>query len=287
MRKNPYWLEIEFDNTFVLRFRLLATPITSLWLERMSLRRKYALDDPKRFYGIDSEEKQRSDAEMTLREIIKTINDYQPIIMHQKNFWDQEALNYLHNIFEVYHGLLDQQNTAWWRRAPKTVRKALQDLNIAVHRCETILAGGKPRFVCTWFGMPKEKELTVEQMHSYGELETRWGGVYLNYVEIGKTFSELVNDDDEFISDEAFKPFKHYSADFVVKFYDDYPNLELNEAYFEKNKERFQFLGFESYNDTLLLPLNYRVAQLDSNLSREDVIIALRTRQHVTKVKII
>jgi hypothetical protein len=51
------------------------------------------------------------------------------------------------------------------------------------------------------------------------------GTVYLLYAEIGKTLEYLAVDNDQYIFDNAFKPFRHYSADFVVKFWDSSPDL--------------------------------------------------------------
>ena len=44
------------------------------------------------------------------------------------------------------------------------------------------------------------------------------GTVFLNYVEIGKTLEDLATDNDRYIANGAFQPFRHYSADFVVRF---------------------------------------------------------------------
>jgi hypothetical protein len=51
------------------------------------------------------------------------------------------------------------------------------------------------------------------------------GTVYLLYTEIGKTLEDLAFDNDQYIFDNAFKPFRHCSADFIVKFWDSSPDL--------------------------------------------------------------
>ena len=48
-----------------------------------------------------------------------------------------------------------------------------------------------------------------------------FGTIYLNYVEIGKTFEDLSKDNDKYIAPVAFQPFHHYSADFHVKFWQE------------------------------------------------------------------
>jgi hypothetical protein len=112
-----------------LKFQVLDTPIAKLWLERMNARGEYPLDDPKRFYGFSSREEEIVKAEIFLQHNIETINQYCVIISRPINIHDQDYLNYLHNIFEVYHGLLDQQHD-FWKTAPDNVRQALCNLNI-------------------------------------------------------------------------------------------------------------------------------------------------------------
>ena len=279
-------LVIDFDHSFTLRFRLTSYPVTQLWLERMQLRSAYPLDDPRRFYGFNDAAVERTQAEHTIRGLIGLINQHQAIIRPIDDVWNQDSLNYLHSVFEHYHGLLDQQTTVWWRNAPVSVQQALANLNIAVHRCESILAGNQPRLVCTWFGMPKTETLSIEDMMWNGEYNTRCGGVYLNYVEIGKTLQELARDNDQYISDAAFQPFTHYSADFAIKFYDQPADPTPIYRYYKQHEPWFFERGYTNWYDIRLQPLNYRVAQLDSTLSKDEVIISIAQRQFITAVRL-
>lgn len=273
-----------------LTFELTDSPVTDLWLERMSMRHQWPLDDPARFYGFGSSQEEQDRALNMIWECISVINNYQPIIDRTiESVNDQDTLNYLHHIFEVYHGLLDSQNTDWWLAAPKSVQHALAQLNIAVHRCESVKFD-KPRFVCTWFGMPKTKRLTQDLFEQCGTLDLDFGGVYLNYVEIGKTFLDLATDNDQYIADEAFKPFEHYSADFVVYLFDKDPAFSqymqnLISRYYENNKSFFQQRGINGVDDYRVQPLKFKVAQLQYD-NREKIIEMLRTRQYVSEVKI-
>jgi hypothetical protein len=201
-----------------LKFQLRTTPLVSRWIERVeTAQMQYPIDDPARFYGLGNN--QTESALLQINKCIELINSYQKIIDRRLDtVTDQDTLNYLHNIFEQYHGLLDQQNHDFFMRAPESVRKALADLNILVHRCEAVARGAQPRHVVTWFGLPKDHLLTesdyVHAVHMWNP-----GTVFLNYVEIGKTIQELAEDDDHYIGNDAFQPFRHYSADFVVRFY--------------------------------------------------------------------
>ena len=241
----PTVLKITLQNDFVLEFDVIRNEITELWSQRMDQRELWPMDDPSRFYHFDSIQIEQERAQSKLLDCIDTINAYRPII--QKPFTsvqDQDLLNYLHSIFERYHGQLDQQHGEFWQNCPQQVRQALANLNLAVHRCES-LRHRRPRFVCTWFGMPKQHRLCQQLQMRHGSWQIDWGGVYLNYVEIGKTLRDMAQDQDHYMADEMFQPFDHYSADFVVNFFDHgaeeiAQERDLKRKYLDANHALFQ-----------------------------------------------
>jgi hypothetical protein len=100
----PQFLLIELGRTdpITLRFKLRPTPLTALWVERMQERHYWPLDHPDRFYGFDNRAQEIDRATTYIQKCISTINAHSPII--QKTFsFDQDCLNYMHNIFERYH----------------------------------------------------------------------------------------------------------------------------------------------------------------------------------------
>jgi hypothetical protein len=286
------YIDLVGNNTLTLEFQLIDSPIAKLWVERMNSREQYSLDHPDRFYGFNSQEEEVRRAEYYICSCIETINAYQSIIDRPfTNYQDQDCLNYLHNIFERYHGQLDQQDTDFWIQAPYEVRQALANLNLAVHRCESIYRGARPRFVCTWYGMPKTLHLPQEHMLKYGTLSTFFGTVYLNYCEIGKTLEDLTTDRDCYIGDDMFKPYNFYSADFVVKFWDDSTeeiqnNLASMQEYYNTHQDFFKGQGYNKFNDSRLLPLRFPVAQLVETMPREQLLEEIKQRQHVSRAYI-
>jgi hypothetical protein len=284
------YLHIELAHTFNLRFRVLDTPIAELWLERMHSRGQYPLDHPDRFYGFDSPATEQARAVSQIQQCIATINSHTQIIDRSfTDIHDQDCLNYLHNIFERYHGLLDQQDHEFWKHSPDVVRLALAELNLAVHRCETAARGSRPRFVCTWFGMPKTKTLSADLIYAYGELAPEFGTVCLNYVEIGKTLEDLTLDQDAYIADEAFKPFDYYSADFVARFFAEDTltvdaKLQRMNDYYNKHIDFFRSRGYTTFDDPGLLPYRLPVARLETDLSPNEILQQIQQRQHITRV---
>jgi hypothetical protein len=283
-------LSIELSD-LTLTFDILDNPIAELWLERMSVRDQYSLDHPDRFYGFNSQENEETRALKMIQASIDIINNYSPVITKQiTTVQDQDTLNYLHNIFERYHGLLDHQDQEFFVNASQDVKQALADLNINVHRCESVARGCRPRVVCTWYGLPKTKTLS-DDLLKYGTLNPKFGSVCLNYCEIGKTLEDLTLDCDNYISNEAFKPFNYYSADFNVRLYEE-TAADIAEKchrmrdYFNQHIDFFHDRGYDSYRDPRLLPLRFPVATLIETMPREQILNKIKQQQMVTKVTI-
>jgi hypothetical protein len=283
----PQHLLIHLSQGLTLQFKIRPTPLAELWVERMQARGSYPLDHPDRFYGFGSQLEERIRAEIMIEQCITTINQHTPIIKREFD-WSQDCLNYLHNIFERYHGLLDQQTSEYWQQAPDQVKQALSELNLAVHRCETVLQGTKPRFVCTWFGMPKTKKLDPAQLAQWGETQIQFGTVYLNYCEIGKTVEDLAHDNDKYIGEDAFRPFGHYSADFHVAFFNH--DLSFREPgmqqYIDRHQDFFLAHGITSVYNAIAQPLRFPVADLQYTGQPQQLIQEIARQQRVLEVNI-
>jgi len=273
-----------------LQFKVLDNPIAKLWLDRMALRDQYPLDDPYRFYGFDSQQEEEHKALTQIQETCAEINKWNPIIERTiDSVADQDTLNYLHSIFEQYHGLLDAKPAHTEHgEFPQRIRKHLADLNVDVHRCESVARGNRARFVCTWYGLPKTEVLS-DGLLQYGTLNPKFGSVCLNYCEIGKTLEDLTQDNDNYISDAAFRPFNHYSADFNVRLHEETvaycaEKLLRMQQYHLRHLDFFSEHDYPSFQDSRLLPLRFPVAQLVETMQRDQLLEEIKNRQVVTKV---
>lgn len=286
-------IKIEFANdtdSVELTWKLRDIPVAYRWLERLETAQQlgYEIDDPKRFYGFNDSNTEIKLALDLINEDIAVINSYIPIIDRKLTVVsDQDTLNYLHHIFEVYHGLLDQQNTAYWKNAPEAVRKALARLNIDVHRCEDAYRHGDPRFVVTYYGLPKDT-LFKKEDYQYMTNRRTFGTMYINYAEIGKTLEDHYYDNDDYVDPTAFKPYLHCSADFNVDFVTDtieYADQQRKEVwdYFLRNKERFEPLGC-TLHDPKNEPGKIPVADL---IGPNEAVDLIRPRQYIRKITIV
>jgi len=287
-------LIIEYSDTFYLRFRLRDHAFVSRWVERVQkAQSQYSIDDPDRFYGFGTLQEQTDQSLQLINKCIKTINHWRPIISRQlTEVTDQDHLNFLHNIFEVHHGHLGKQDTDEWSRIPKQIQEALADLNVLVHRCESVARGAMPRHVVTYYGLPKTETL-IKDDYSLFEPLTQWGTVYLNYVEIGKTLEDLTLDNDRWIGDDAFKPWNYYSADFNVRFWrDDHRQIALLDSkikeYYDNNRDFFESKGYD-WGDYRLVRGGLPLADVDlqpigTDFARDHVMRQLEKTQTVKSI---
>lgn len=273
-------LFVEYGHDLILEYRLRNYPIVQRWANQVILaQQQYSIDDPGRFYGFGSLDDQITDALDKINKnilIVKShLTDLTGNLITDVN--DQDSLNYWHHVFEVYHGLLDQRVDS----IPQHVREALADLNVCVHRCESVAHGAKPRHVVTYYGLPKTQTLVESDYELFTQV---WnpGTVCLNYVEIGKTLEDLARDNDRYIGDDAFRPFQHFSADFNVKFFGqtDLQAQEKTSKIQNYYLERQDFFGpWKPSFVGGVLPLADIVGSFDLN--------DLATRQTVTQVTLI
>ena len=237
-------------SSYTLYFNIFRTEIASKWLAELqkTLDMGTQIDDPERMYGFKGSKYNKEYCIDTINGFVNSINSYKPVCQRHINYnYTQDDLNYLHNIFERYHGLYDTQNhNEFYTNAPTNVQYALGQLNIWIHRLESI--DSYARFVCTFSSDGRGRIPFAPDDYKEFTLLEKWGGLYINYCEIGKTLVDMYRDNDEHIGNEAFIPQRYFKSDFNVKFThhtpEEYAELEQNViAYYEKNLDKFVALG--------------------------------------------
>ena len=280
---------LDHSNTVPIWYKLRQTNIAQKWAQRVLLAQEkgYPIDDPSRFYGFGSVAEQEARALAHMKMLTDQISKLRTESLPElASVYDQDTLNFLHHVFEVEHGLLDAKDTS------SDLAQLLGELNVHVHRCESIQRGAHPRHVVTYYGLPKTETLTDDDCE-YFETDIKFGRVYINYVEIGKTLHDLFLDNDQYIKPDAFRPFNHYSADFAVQLYND-PRLGLVselETYYNNNKDYFKHLGF-SWDELSKRIGNIPVADICNSLlgpnimGVKEVLGFTENRQYIKQVEI-
>lgn len=268
------------SDELVLNFKLRPTAIAYKWVTQVLAAKKlgYPIDDPQRFYGFGSRERQINQSLEQINQLIDRLETFWriPIGRRLTDINDQDTLNYLHHVFEKEHGLL------YAKKINPQFQKHIGHLNVLVHRCESVQRGSYPMQVVTYYGLPRDKTLESDDYQSFNT-DIKFGTVVVNYVEIGKTLQDLMMDDDSYISREAFRPFVNYSADFAVHFYETDGTLFYNavEKYFIKNQNHFESLGY-SWADLSNSIGTLQVADIEQPAN--DVLKAIENRQFVKAV---
>ena len=275
-----------------LSFVIGETNIAQRWARKLqfALSKRYKVDDPRRFYGHTSLSKESKDTLKWITECIDTINDHDPIIERSiSRVDDQDTLNYLHSMFEQYHGQLGEP-TGWYESAPEPVQRAIAELNVLVHRCESLVRGAKPRLVCTYYRMPKQDCLAWSDYDLMTD-HTAFGDLCLNYCEIGKTLEDFWRDQDEYVTAQTFKPFRYFSADFNVRLY-ELNAEELQEQrtgiaeYYDANREQFESAGIRDRRHPHLKAGTIVVAQLIPE-HRDKALTVFAEHSYVSSIEII
>lgn len=281
-----------------LRYKLNNLPITHKWADRLqtALDQQLHIDDPGRFYGYNSIDIETQDAVNAINTCCDIIDQYKSGFVQRrvkKEHIDQDTLNYLHNIFEQYHGTLNTPH-AFFSLAPNNVKKALAQLNVEVHRCERLVKGtGRkmlPTHTVTYYDLEKSTNHVLE-LGDYDHFTEfyEFGTVYLLYTEIGKTLQDLAIDQDTHVHRDAYKPFRYYSADFVVRMYgmSHLTWIQLQKKYkkhYDENKEYYLSKGY-NYSHPYNKPGNIPLAKLIN--TPIDVVTEVSKRPWVKSIKLV
>ena len=100
----------DLSDVYLVEYSVLGHAVASRWVKKLQAAQaaNYTIDHPDRFYGFGSHQQQVQDALHRINQCVDIINQFKPIVDRKlTDINDQDTLNYLHHIFEVYHGLLD------------------------------------------------------------------------------------------------------------------------------------------------------------------------------------
>jgi len=278
-----------------LTYNINETSIAQRWATLLDESiQKYTIDDPRRLYGFDTLDIEREKAVDAINYCVDVINEYSPGFVERRMTPEliQDDLNYLHHIFEVYHGMLNKPHE-FFLEAPKEVRQALGQLNLEVHRCEAMAEGTVrkmlPTHLVTYYDQPRGPGIRTLEDSDYEHFTDyfEYGTVYLLYVEIGKTLQDMAIDDDDHIGEEAYKPFRHYASDFVIRYWETSVESinkfrKIYKAHYDANETFYEYNYSHPYNR----PGNIPLAKLQTHLSPLQVVTEIQKRQFVSSVKL-
>lgn len=215
-----------------LVFNVHDTTIAKKWANEVS--NNYALDEIDRFQAWPGSEKNISYYVALLEKQIDIVNLYKPGTIIFDQMLNQDTLNYLHRFFEELRGPIEI-GTYFYNTAPNDVQQAISKFNVLIHETEHLIRNNDaPTIVGTFKNRPRMSLDSND--YNYFTIKWKYGEVYINYCEVGKTLLDVFKDQDAHVGHNNIRPQQHYSADFMIKFGIDIPN-EVHEARIKQFKE--------------------------------------------------
>jgi len=206
-------------------FNVHDTNIAQRWVNE--IKQQYPLYETNRFQGWPNSHKDVKYYQQELFKQVDIINEYKSgTIYGFENIQGQEILNYLHKFFEDLRGDAEE-GTEFYRSAPQHIKFAIDQFNVLIHECEHYIRNpSSPTIIVTFNHRPRFK--LIEDDYNFFTFKWKYGEVYINYCEVGKPLLDVFKDKDEHIGEDNVRPQSYYSADFMVKFGMDTPDVIYN-----------------------------------------------------------
>jgi len=150
-----------------------------------------------------------------LRNACLTINKYLKNFINIQNVSSQEYYNYLHIKFEQLSGEFGKP-TRLFNIANKELKQAIRDLNFFVHRVEAAKESYPALYISFNKDQYRRHPLSIED---YDEFEFKFpaGTLFLHYVELGKEYIDLYEDNLP-INYNGAKNLHYYSGESMLTF---------------------------------------------------------------------
>jgi hypothetical protein len=249
----------DFTHTLDLEYDIIDNHFTPKWIKAYQRGQQYGnpISNPDRFDGLNNEWTEERVFGI-INERVDQINQMVPGLIDRKltDSQDQDTLNYLHSFFEQYHGKVDAWLTdPWWQDKPRELRPIWSDLNIYIHKMESLNRGERPNIKITWYDTPKPDKLDVEDYKLFTPYYN-FGYIYTLYADVGKDLMSLTYDHDQYHLD--FVPPTTIAADCRLRFHnssiEEVSKLKKDcQNFLEKNKKYFIDKGYPQDDHRLVI----------------------------------
>jgi hypothetical protein len=283
-----------------LYFDIVETNIAKKWA--IEVKKDYTIYENDRFINWPNSKKDKIYYVNELNKQMQIVDDYVPNIIPfflEEDRANQNSFNILHKFFEDIRGPIVEA-TPFFNVAPENVKIAINRFNIMIHEFESYISDKhnthpeSSRIIVTFNDRDRFK--LEDEDYDHFTMYRNFGGVYINYCEVGKTIQDVLEDDDQIIGNSNIRPLSYYSADFQVKFGStmkdtSYKSLmEKLKTQYESKREFFENLGL-FYDKKLALGL-ISVAKINRvnsgfmDKSEVEIINSLSEFNIVAKTKI-
>jgi hypothetical protein len=213
------------------------------------------------------------ESEQILNNACVTINKYMKGFIKIETDYSQEYFNYLHSKFEQLSGKFGKP-TRLFSVANAELKSAIRDLNHFVHRIEKQKTSIQELYI-SFDKDQYRRHLLSDEDYEYFVFKTPPGTLFLYYVELGKEFIDLYNDNLE-LNYPGFANLHYYSGEATLNFieYDCF-----------SDKNYLQWLtnnNINPYNKTL----GHGKIALGTVDNFEYALNSIQTHRHIDKILI-
>lgn len=194
----------------------------------------------------------------------------------------QDFLNIMHHHFEILRGSV-WEDSEYYTNSSAPVRSAVCGINHVVHESEALIRsddGGGAAVLTEFYGSNRTK-LPPESVKDFS-MEIEFGDLFLHYCQIGKTWFEVFNDEDEEIFEPAIQPLEITSGEFDIFWYDF-----IDHERFSRELDSFlKGIGQDPKNPELRLGYNC-IAKWDNlnGLDKDTVIKEMTERMYISRIQ--
>lgn len=285
---NRFYLEFQNDTcTSNLEFEVYDTPIANKWYQELSyiIGLGSNIREPERMYGFNNSNWNEQYIIDKINQAIIKINEWRPIIdIQATSNASNDLCNRLHKFFEMMRGGALTPSEIYLA-APNDIKKTIEDYNVWIHTLEDFLRFNKPRLVVTFDNF--RRHMLADDDYNYFSLDTKFGEVYVNYCEVGKTLFDVFEDQDDIVGDDNIRPLKYYSAEMSIYFFNSSLTTIMPQFWdwWDKNILHLESLGFVK-NDKKLAIGKIPVAKLVTNEPNNIILNDISKFTHMSRVYI-
>ena len=280
------------DCQLTLTYQCYDTPLAVRWYDLLSevLATDPRLRENDRLHDFPHSDWTESTVVDRINACIDIINTQSATISERAvRLGGRHQLNQLHLRFEQLRGGILTPSQLW-QDADDSLRAAINDLNLLIHRLEDLLDADAlsepwPHIVVTFCNF--QRRPLEPQDYALFTTDTQFGEVYLNYCEVGKALWNVYFDGDSVIGDDNIRPLRYYSPEMVLKFYHSTQRSELPKfwAWWDDNAAHLSELGFHKDDANLSIGA-IPVARLKTAMDRDKLINAVSGYDRVNRVYI-
>ena len=277
-------IELEFSTELSLRWKVEKNEAANIWLKTLLI--SLASDQliKNRFAGFRSSNRDELFLQNQLNSCIEIINRESTYRIEQvfKVGSSQELLNSIHHHFSVLIGK-EGEESSFWKGCSSQVKSAVCGLNDYVHEIEALRRSldGSGAYCCVEFFEAAGIEIPARWDHLF-TLDQNFGDITLHYDQIGKTWLEVLIDEDESIIDEAIRPLSRITGSFNVNFF----AVEESKLR-EQLVPRASKLGL-NFDDRALRLGQLKVASLEeSEFDQSDLLARLGDTQEISSIRVL